>query len=357
MSRTPSTDSDPAPLPPPLKELIRDHAYAVGFDAVGFAPAQLPARHGENLKTYVDQGRHATMAWMEGRQNHRASPDGLWPEARSVIVLGTNYGPHSDPTAIHRRQDRAAISVYAQGKDYHDVVKKRLKTLGRWMVETLDCEIKVFVDTAPVMEKPLAQLAGLGWQGKHTNVVSRRFGSWLFLGEVFTTLEIPPDAPHTDQCGTCTACLDACPTGAITPYQMDARKCISYLTIEHNGPIAPALMAQMGNHVYGCDDCLAACPWTKFTQPHLEPHFLPRIETTAPRLSAVAELNDPDFREVFSTSPVKRTGRDRMVRNALIAVGNAKQVPLQDSAESLLNDDNAAVRTTARWALQQFKKP
>ena len=313
----------PAPADPALKERIHKKALEIGFDACGFAPARLEARHGENLKTFLTQGRHGSMAWMETRQEQRQSPDGLWPDAKSVIVLGTNYGPAIDPTAIFDQPDRGAISVYAQGKDYHDVVKKRLKQLGRWLVDEHACEIKVFVDTAPVMEKPLAQLAGLGWQGKHTNVVSREFGSWLFLGEVFTTLDIDPDAPEVDHCGTCTACLDACPTGAINNYEMDANKCISYLTIEHKGEIDAELARRMGNHIYGCDDCLAACPWTKFTQPHAEPHFLPRAETLAPRLTDILELDDATFRQVFSGSPIKRTGVEAMHRNAQIALHNS----------------------------------
>lgn len=340
-----------------IKDVIRAKAKEIGFDAVGFAPAHLAQVHGENLKTYVEEGRHGTMAWMEGRHEHRVSPDGLWAEAKSVIVLGTNYGPRTDPVAIHDIKNRAAISVYAQGKDYHDVVKKRLKALGRWMVEELNCEIKVFVDTAPVMEKPLAQLAGLGWQGKHTNLVSREFGSWLFLGEVFTTLTLEPDRPMVDHCGSCTACLDACPTGAITPYQMDARKCISYLTIEHKGMLAPDLMADMGNHVYGCDDCLAACPWTKFSVPHTEPNFLPRIELTAPRLADLAGLDDEEFRQVFAGSPVKRTRRNPMVRNALIAIGNSGVPALREFAEALSEDANESIRETARWAVERLERP
>lgn len=344
-----------APASPSLKTAIRAKAHEIGFDAVGFAPAKLDRHHGDNLKTYVEEGRHGSMAWMEGRFDQRISPDGLWPEAKSVVVLGTNYGPRTDPEANTQMRDRAAISVYAQGKDYHDVVKKRLKALGRWLVEELECEIKVFVDTAPVMEKPLAQLAGLGWQGKHTNLVSREFGSWLFLGEVFTTLDLPPDQPEVDHCGRCTACLDACPTGAITPYQMDARKCISYLTIEHKGEIEPTVMGQMGNHVYGCDDCLAVCPWTKFTQPHREPNFLPRVELTAPRLGDLAALSDEEFRQVFAGSPVKRTRRNPMVRNALIAIGNSGNPAHAEVAEALTEDQNETVQSTARWALERLQ--
>ncbi|MCW8915347.1 MAG: tRNA epoxyqueuosine(34) reductase QueG [Magnetovibrio sp.] len=306
-----------------MKDIIRAKALEIGFDVVGFAPAHLGPEHAENLKTYIKQGRHASMAWMEDRQHHRASPDGMWPEAKSVIVLGSNYGPSVDPTAIFDHEDRGAISVYAQGKDYHDMVKKRLKQLGRWLVDEQNCEIKVFVDTAPVMEKPLAQLAGIGWQGKHTNVVSREFGSWLFLGEIFTALELEPDQPEVDHCGNCTACLDACPTDAITPYQMDANKCISYLTIEHKGEIDPELAKHMGNHIYGCDDCLSACPWTKFTQPHREPNLMPRAETLAPRLKDILELDDETFRKVYAGSPLKRTGVKSMQRNAQIALSNS----------------------------------
>lgn len=302
------------------KDAIRAQALALGFDAVGFAPARLDPRHGEALKRFVDEGRHGQMAWMETRQTERSSPDALWPGAKSVVVLGTNYGPASPPELSP--PGRATISCYAQNRDYHDLVKKRLKQLGRWIAGEFGCELKVFVDTAPVMEKPLAQLAGLGWQGKHTNLVSRQFGSWLVLGEVFTELELEPDAPEVDHCGNCTACLDACPTQALTPYQIDARKCISYLTIEHKGDIDPALKAKMGNRVYGCDACLAACPWTKFTQPHSEPWFQPRAELMAPRLDDLAQLDDASFRQLFSGSPVKRIKVDAWLRNVAIARGN-----------------------------------
>ncbi|MBF0250985.1 MAG: tRNA epoxyqueuosine(34) reductase QueG [Alphaproteobacteria bacterium] len=305
---------------PDPKTAIRRMALDLGFDAVGFAPAHLDAVHGENLKRFVDEGRHGTMAWMETRQEQRASPDGLWPDANSVVVLGVNYGPPKTPAP--NPPDRATISAYAQNRDYHDLVKKRLKALGRWMAAEFGCELKVFVDTAPVLEKPLAQLAGIGWQGKHTNVVSREFGPWLVLGEVFTTLELEPDPPEPDHCGRCTACLDACPTGALEPYRMDARRCISYLTIEYKGEIDPDLAASMGNRVYGCDACLAACPWTKFTRPHHEPWFAPRAELTAPRLSDLAGLDEDGFRELFRQSPVKRAGWAGMMRNVRIARKN-----------------------------------
>lgn len=303
------------------KETIRAKALELGFDAVGFAPARLDTQHGKNLNRFVTEGRHGTMAWLEPRQTERGSPDGLWPDARSVIVVGVNYGPAESPDLAP--QGCATISCYAQNRDYHDLVKKRLKQLGRWMAAEYGCELKVFVDTAPVMEKPLAQLAGLGWQGKHTNLVSRAFGSWLVLGEVFCTLELKPDPPEVDHCGHCTACLDACPTQALTPYQIDARKCISYLTIEHKGDIDPALAQRMDNRVYGCDACLAACPWTKFTQPHGEPWFQPRPELTAPKLNELARLNDAHFRQLFSGSPIKRIKVEAFLRNVMIAKKNS----------------------------------
>jgi epoxyqueuosine reductase len=312
-----------APPDPRLsaKDAIRAKALELGFDAIGFAPARLEAQYSENLKRFITEGRHGTMAWLEPRQTERASPDGLWADAKSVIVLGVNYGPAQMPDLAPK--NCATISCYAQNRDYHDLVKKRLKHLGRWMAAEFGCELKVFVDTAPVMEKPLAQLAGLGWQGKHTNLVSRTFGSWLLLGEVFCTLELEPDAPETDHCGQCRACLDACPTQALTPYQIDARKCISYLTIEHQGDIEPALAARMGNRVYGCDACLAACPWTKFTQPHNEPWFQPREELIAPKLADLAKLDDAHFRQLFSGSPIKRIKVQAFLRNVAIAQNNS----------------------------------
>ena len=304
-----------------IKTAIHDQALSLGFDVVGFAPAHLDARHADNLKRFVDEGRHGTMAWMETRQSERSSPQGLWPGAKSVIVLGTNYGPSQPPELSP--DGTATLSCYAQNRDYHDLVKKRLKQLGRWMAQEFGCELKVFVDTAPVMEKPLAQLAGIGWQGKHTNVVSREFGSWLILGEIFSELDLPPDAPEVDHCGNCTACLDACPTGALSPYEIDARKCISYLTIEHKGDIDPALAAKMDNRVYGCDACLSACPWTKFTKPHTEPWFQPRAELIAPKLSEMAKLDDTSFRALFSGSPIKRIKVDSFLRNVEIARKNS----------------------------------
>ncbi|MEO5337006.1 MAG: tRNA epoxyqueuosine(34) reductase QueG [Magnetospirillum sp. WYHS-4] len=297
----------------------------MGFDAVGFASSAADPEDGRRLAAYLAEGRHGGMDWMAANADRRASPQALWPEARSVVVLGLNYMPGGDPLAVLRQPDRGAVSLYARGRDYHDVMKTRLKRLARWMAERWPCEVKVFSDTAPVMEKPLAARAGLGWQGKHTNLVSRRFGSWLFLGEVFTTLELPADAPETNRCGFCDRCVKACPTGALDPHhpgRIDARRCISYLTIEHKGEIPPDLAARLGNRVFGCDECLAACPWNKFARPAREEAFLPRAELLAPRLADLIDLDDGGFREVFAGSPLKRTGRDRLVRNARAAQAN-----------------------------------
>ncbi|MDH5187464.1 MAG: tRNA epoxyqueuosine(34) reductase QueG [Rhodospirillaceae bacterium] len=302
-----------------VRKDIQAKALELGFDVVGFAPADIGPGPKQNLEQYISDGRHGSMGWMAERMSHRASPTGLWPEVKSVISLGLNYAPNETPNASLNHHDRGTISVYARGRDYHDVMKKRLKALGRWMGDTFNHDLKVFVDTAPVMEKPLAQKAGIGWQGKHTNLVSREFGSWLFLGEIFTTLELPPSEPEIDHCGNCTACIDACPTGAIGPYKMDARKCVSYLTIEHSGEIAPELAAKMGNRIYGCDDCLNACPWNKFATPNNEPAFSPRAELIEPRLDDLLALDDKGFRDFFSGSPIKRIGVERMTRNALIA--------------------------------------
>lgn len=311
-----------------IRETIRKRAGLLGFDAVGFAPADIGPGPGNNLEAYIGQGRHASMAWMADRMVERQSPQGLWADVRTVISLGLNYGPpvapDAAPNAALNLAGRGNVSIYARGRDYHDVMKKRLKQLGRWIGETYGCELKVFVDTAPVMEKPLAQAAGLGWQGKHTNLVSREFGSWLFLGEIFLNLVLPPDKAVPDHCGECTACVEACPTGALdAPYRIDANKCISYLTIEHKGDIDPKLASQMGNRIYGCDDCLNACPFNKFAKPHFEPKFDARAELLAVRLDDLLALDDARFREVFSGSPIKRTGVERMQRNARIAKANA----------------------------------
>lgn len=341
--------------PAKARALIRDKALALGFDAAGFASAVASPAAKEGLTQFLAAGHQGDMGWLADTSERRASPQALWPDCRSVVVLGLNYGPAGDPTALLEERERGIISCYAQGRDYHDVVKSRLKALARWLVERFACEVKVFVDTAPVMEKPLAQAAGLGWQGKHTNLVSRELGSWLFLGEVFTTLELAPDAPEVDHCGSCRACLDICPTDAFpAPYRLDARRCISYLTIEHKGHIAREFRQAMGNRIYGCDDCLAVCPWNKFAEAAQEAAFLPRAELTAPRLADLAALDDVSFRQVFSGSPIKRIGRDRFVRNVLIAIGNSGDAAQASLLERLASDASPLVRAMAVWALAQL---
>jgi len=337
------------------RERIRERALALGFDAVGFARAEVEPRAREEFLEFLAGGCHGDMDWLARHAERRADPQTLWPEARSVIVLGQNYGPAEDPLALLGRSDRASISVYARNADYHDLLKKRLKALARWMHEELKAGVKVFVDTAPVMEKPLAQAAGLGWQGKHSNLVSLDLGSWLFLGEVFTDLELDPDAAEEDHCGSCRRCLDACPTAAfLGPYRLDARRCISYLTIEHKGHIPREFRAALGNRVYGCDDCLAVCPWNKFAQRSQEPAFLPRAELTAPRLADLLQLDDAGFRRVFAGSPIKRIGRDRFLRNLLIAAGNSAAPALAAQAEALLGDASPLIRAMAVWALARL---
>lgn len=339
-------------------DAVREKAAALGFDACGVAPAAAPGERAARLQAFLADGRHGDMAWMEGRSEERASPDALWPAARSVVMLGVNYGPESEPLARLEDRRHGIISVYASNRDYHDVVKKRLKALGRWMVETLGGEVKVFVDTAPVMEKPLAEDAGLGWQGKHTNLVSRQWGSWLFLGAVFSSLEIAADESGEDRCGDCRRCLDICPTAAFpAPYQLDARRCISYLTIEHKGPIPLEFRAAIGNRIYGCDDCLAICPWNKFAQVSKESAFHAREDLKSPRLIELARLDDAGFRAMFAGSPVKRTGRDRFVRNVMIAVGNSGEPGLATLAEERLQDASPLVRGAAVWALSQLVSP
>lgn len=344
-----------ADIPKP-REAIRAKALEAGFDAVGFAPAELGGDVADNLRAFLKRGYHGEMAWMPEKADRRVGPTALWPEAKSVIALGMNYTPAEDPLALAGQPDRGVISVYARNRDYHDTVKKRLRAVGRWIGESWGCGIKIFVDTAPVMEKPLAALAGIGWQGKHTNLVSREHGSWLFLGEIYTTLEIDPDAAEEDHCGSCRDCLDACPTNAFpAPRQIDARRCISYLTIEHKGPIPEELRPLMGNRIYGCDDCLAVCPWNKFAKATAEPAFLPRAELTAPRLADLARLDDAAFRELFSASPIKRIGSARFSRNVLIALGNSgdpAQIPV---AEALTADDDPVVRDAAAWAVGRLK--
>jgi len=334
---------------------IRAFAIACGFDAVKFVRAGGADRAGAHLATFLAEGRHGTMDWMAKNAERRAAPSALWPEAKSVIVLGANYGPGADPREQLARKSNGAISVYAQGDDYHDVLKTKLKRLAGFVAERFGADVKVFIDTAPVMEKPLAQEAGLGWQGKHTNLVSREFGSWLFIGSVFTTLALEPDAPEQDHCGECRRCLDACPTNAFTaPYRIDARRCVSYLTIEHKGHIPHEFRAAMGNRIYGCDDCLAVCPWNKFASVAHEARLHARAELQNPRLADLARLDDASFRAVFKGSPIKRIGRDRFVRNVLIAIGNSGDVSLAPEAEQLLADPSPLVRAAAVWALKQL---
>jgi epoxyqueuosine reductase len=327
-------------------------ARAHGFDTVGIVrPDAIPQAQNRLLR-FLAEGAHGDMAWMATAAERRGDPRALWPEARSIIMLGMNYGPDDDPLAILHQRGHGAISVYAQGDDYHDIIKPRLKALARWLIAQTRGDVKVFVDTAAVMEKPLAAAAGLGWQGKHTNLVSRQYGSWLFLGAIFTTLELPPDVPEADHCGHCRACLDICPTAAFPePYRLDARRCISYLTIEHKGPIALELRPLMGNRIYGCDDCLAVCPWNKFAQLGREARLSARATLKAPTLAELARLDDPAFRALFAKSPVKRIGRDRFVRNVLIAIGNSGDARLAIEAELLITDASALVRGAAIWAL------
>ncbi len=337
------------------KDLIRSEALALGFDAVGFAAAELAPGARQDLAAYLARGYHGDMGWLANRADERGQPQKLWPGARSVVVLGLNYASAADPLAPLGRPDRGTVSVYAQGRDYHDVAKRKLKSLARIMTARLGCALKLFVDTAPVMEKPLAERAGLGWQGKHTNLVSRELGSWLFLAEIYCDLELAPDRPGEDACGSCRRCLDACPTDAFpAPYRLDARRCISYLTIEHKGHIAREFRKAMGNRIYGCDDCLAVCPWNKFAWRTREPGLLPRIELTAPRLADLAELDDAAFRRLFAGSPIKRTGRDRFLRNVLIAVGNSGRPELAATARQRLDDASTLVRAMAVWALAQL---
>ncbi|MAW86818.1 MAG: tRNA epoxyqueuosine(34) reductase QueG [Phyllobacteriaceae bacterium] len=338
-----------------LTAFIRREALAAGFDAVAVtSPDSIPQAAGR-LGEFLAAGRHGTMAWMAETAERRGTPGALWPEVRSVVMLAMNYGPEHDPLAVLSQGDRAAISVYAQNRDYHDIIKGRLKTIAGKLTARAGSDVKVFVDTAPVMEKPLAEAAGLGWQGKHTNLVSRAFGSWLFLGSIFTTAELEHDAPERDHCGSCRACLDICPTDAFpAPYQLDARRCISYLTIEHKGAIPHALRPAMGNRIYGCDDCLAVCPWNKFAQSAREAKLKARDDLTAPRLADLLALDDTAFRAMFSGSPVKRIGRDRFLRNVLIAAGNSGEPALAGAVVPLLDDAAPQVRAMAVWALARL---
>ncbi|TCD06578.1 tRNA epoxyqueuosine(34) reductase QueG [Erythrobacteraceae bacterium CFH 75059] len=346
-----------------LAARLREQARALGFVAVGFAPAATDPLRRARLLAWLDEGRHGSMAWMESRAEERAAPQTLWDEARSVIALGMSYAPRHDPLALEGRGEVGRVSVYAQGRDYHDVVKKALKALARWLVAEAqslgiaDARLKVFVDTAPVMEKPLAQAAGIGWQGKHTNVVSRAHGSWLFLGAIYTVIPFAPDAPHRDLCGSCRACQDACPTSAFpAPYRLDARRCISYLTIEHAGPIPHEFRAAIGNRIYGCDDCLAVCPWNKFAAAAAAHHrFEARPELVAPPLADFLRLDDAGFRARFSGSAVKRIGRYRFVRNCLIAAGNSGDRSLLALVDALTADASALVAEAAGWAAAQLR--
>jgi epoxyqueuosine reductase len=338
-----------------LRSALAQEARALGFDCIGITAPDTIADAARHFHEFLEIGAHGDMDWLAQNPERRADPRGLWPDVRSVIMLGVNYGPDEDPLAILRQRSRGAISVYAQGDDYHDVIKKRLKALARWLVATAPSEVKVFVDTAAVMEKPLAQASGVGWQGKHTNLVSREFGSWLFLGAIFTTLELPHDEAEIDHCGSCHACLDICPTAAFpAPYQLDARRCISYLTIENKGPIPHEFRNAIGNRIYGCDDCLAVCPWNKFAQEARETKLAARDELRAPELAELARLDDAAFRARFTKSPVKRIGRDRFVRNVLIAIGNSGEGALAQEAERRLADESPLVRGAAVWALAQL---
>jgi epoxyqueuosine reductase len=338
-----------------LKARLVAQAHDEGFISCRICRPDALPEFPDRLAAFVEAGHHGQMGWMAERMNWRSDPQALWPDARAVIMLAESYTPRHDPLEVLGYPDRGAISVYAQGRDYHDVVKKRLKRLSRWLVTEEDCEVKVFVDTAPVPEKPLGQAAGLGWQGKHTNLVSRDWGNWAFLGAIFTTLPLRPDESDQDHCGNCRACLDICPTKAFpAPYQLDARRCISYLTIEHKGPVAPELRSLMGNRIYGCDDCLAVCPWNKFAVAARDQRLHAREALIAPRLSELAALTDRAFREMFSGSPIKRIGRDRFVRNVLYAIGNSGQPGLRVAAQTLTEDPDPAVAEAARWAVTQL---
>lgn len=343
-----------------LKERLTRQAAEVGFSACRICrPGDIP-QAAERLGAFLEAGYEGQMGWLGERVAWRGDPQALWPEARSVIMLAENYGGEGDPLAVLEQRDRGAISIYARNRDYHDVVKKRLKRLGRWLIEEagsegLAAQIKVFVDTAPVMEKPLGQAAGLGWQGKHTNLVSRSLGSWFFLGAIFTSLELEPDGAEVDHCGSCRACLDVCPTAAFpAPYRLDARRCISYLTIEHRGPVDPALRGALGNRIYGCDDCLAVCPWNKFAQASQEMRYHAREELIAPQLAPLASLDDGAFRALFSGSPIKRIGRDRFVRNVCYAIGNSGDPALRPAVVALCEDGDETVAEAARWAVARL---
>jgi epoxyqueuosine reductase len=340
-----------------LKPALEAKALEEGFAKMRICrPDAIPQAAGR-LAAFVDAERHGQMGWMAERMHWRGNPAALWPEARSVVMLAEPYTPDMDPLEALERRDCATISVYAQNRDYHDLVKRRLKRVGRWLLDQVPgAEIKVFVDTAPVMEKPLGQASGLGWQGKHTNLLARDLGNWFFLGSIFTTVELEPDEAERDHCGSCTACLDICPTDAFpAPFQLDARRCISYLTIEHHGPVEPELREKMGNRIYGCDDCLAACPWNKFAVAAREMRYAARPELQSPRLADLAGLDDAAFRAMFSGSPIKRIGRGRFVRNVLYAIGNSGEAALIGAAQALTEDEDPTVADAARWAVERLR--
>jgi epoxyqueuosine reductase len=337
------------------RDLLRAKAAELGFDVCRFASASEPWSAGERLRHFVEAGRHGEMGWMETTLERRSHPTAMWEGARTAIVLGMNYGPPADP--LPEMDDRSAgyISVYARGDDYHEVIKGRLKTLAGQLAARLGAEVKVFVDTAPLMEKPLAQRAGLGWQGKHTNLLSREHGNWLFLGVILTAAEIEADPPETEHCGTCTACLEVCPTQAFpAPFQLDARRCLSYLTIEHARPWPVEFRVATGTRIYGCDDCLAVCPWNKFAEASREARLTARDALVSPRLADLVALDDAAFRALFAKSPIKRIGRDRFVRNVLYAIGNSGDPALIDSAKDRLADASPLVRGAAVWALSRL---
>ncbi len=341
---------------PALKARLLERAAAEGFVSAGVCRPDAVPEVAARLAGFVEAGFHGQMGWLAERMHWRGDPTALWPEARSVLMLADTYAPTHDPLEVLEAREQGAISVYAQNRDYHDVVKKRLKRIARWLVAETDCAVKVFVDTAPVPEKPLAQAAGLGWQGKHTNLVSRDWGNWAFLGAVFTTLDLPADQSEVDHCGSCRACLDVCPTDAFpAPYQLDARRCISYLTIEHKGPVEQDLRAGLGNRIYGCDDCLAVCPWNKFAVAAREQKYHARADLKAPALAELARLDDAGFRQKFSGSPIKRIGRDRFVRNVAYAIGNSGSSALMPVAAALTRDADAVVAEAADWACDRLK--
>ncbi|MGU3575914.1 tRNA epoxyqueuosine(34) reductase QueG [Brucellaceae bacterium C25G] len=338
-----------------LKNLLADEARAAGFDVVAFThPGSIPQAP-ERLREFIDNGYHADMDWMEETEERRAHPQTLWSDVRTIVMLGMNYGPEHDPMEVLKHSDRGAISVYAQNRDYHDIIKGKLKHVASRFIARASGAVKVFVDTAPVMEKPLAAAAGMGWQGKHTNLVSRQYGSWLFLGSIFITLELPPDEPERNSCGSCRACLDACPTSAFpTPFKIDARRCISYLTIENKGAIPHEFRKKIGNHIYGCDDCLSACPWNKFAVTAQEIKLRAREDLRSPSLEFLLGLDDTQFRTFFSGSPIKRIGRNRFLRNVIIAAGNSGNDEFIPQLKQHLDDPEPLVRGTAVWALRQL---